>query len=90
MSKASTYTIRKIADFLKVPEDRRELCLREFHVFLDMVQHSSAFLAGVEAPVKPVDAFVWVDDDLHTAKVTVEFGDDRVTLISGKMKGFAQ
>lgn len=90
MSEAPKYTIRTIGDFLKVPEDRRELCLREFRVFLDLVQHSSAFLAGVGAPVKPVDAFVWIDDGLHTAKVSVQAGEQTIVLAAGRMKGFGK
>lgn len=79
------YHIETVHDFFKVPEDRRELCLREFLVWLSMVDAVQNLLNGIDAGIAD---FHWIDDDEHTAIVRVIAGDERIEIASGVMKGF--
>lgn len=65
------YTINKVTDFLLVPEDRREDCLRGFAGFLAVISPlmDAAVGASKECGLEDVcnDAidkvkFVWIDD----------------------------
>jgi len=79
-----SYHISTIHDFAKVPEDRRDVCLHEFRVFVDLVEATQKLLGDlVEAPME----FLWVDDDQHTATVLVEGEGERIEVASGRMKG---
>jgi len=49
------YRIRKVADFLKVPKDRRAVCLTEFLDYLDM-------LDTLDLPNDEPIGFDWTDD----------------------------
>ena len=49
------YRIRKVADFLKVPKDRRAVCLTEFVDFLDTMEALAIY-------DEPEIGFVWRDD----------------------------
>lgn len=80
------YHIATVHDFFKVPEDRRELCLREFLVWLRMVEAVQRLLSGLET--EPVADFHWIDDDEHTAIVRVATGDECIEVANGVMKGF--
>lgn len=75
---AKTYTIRTVADFLLVPEDRLGECLREFRIMLDMARATTDLLGHVademarqgELKCAPgdvrfqlLDRFEWIDDD---------------------------
>jgi hypothetical protein len=73
------FEIRTVADFLTVPEDRRFVCLREFHAWLTMGEGIAALLgiagdtlgASVNAVFKS-DVFVWIDDGKATAHASIE------------------
>lgn len=80
------YHIVTVHDFFKVPEDRREICLREFLVWMAMVEATECLLSGLET--EPVADFHWIDDDEHTAVVSVTAGDERIEIVNGVMKGF--
>ena len=66
-SNGSEYRIEKVADFLKVPEDRLASCLEEFADFLQMsrdmlgITKSLADIIGVEDASK-IGAYTWIDD----------------------------
>ena len=61
------YKIREVQDFLNVPEDRLEVCLSEFSVFigtmrdLERTVNSLAELTG-EDPQMTKATFEWIDD----------------------------
>lgn len=75
-----TFEIRTVQDFLKVPEDRRRICLREFDAWLTMqvavigLVHAAGDALGMQLPpdtiqmVEP-ELFRWIDDGLATATV---------------------
>ena len=80
---APTYEIRTVLDFLKVPKDRRPLCLHEFAMFLEMVEPSCELLGLVadetisKGAVRfgPIDLFKWVDDERGAAAMSVRMPD---------------
>lgn len=82
-----TYHITSVLDFLQVPACRREICLREFSVWLGLVENAKVIIGRV-AEVKAPECFGWIDDDLHHAAVIVWDGKESTTLISGTMRGF--
>jgi hypothetical protein len=63
-----TYEIKTVADFLKVPEDRRAACLKEFVDFLDLagatleMANSLSDLMKLPKDQNRVEAFTWIDD----------------------------
>ena len=83
-----TYEIRTVFDFLKVPEDRRRICLREFHAWLMLHESIQSLIqAGLEAAGAPIqseaisfrgDCFRWVDDGkaIMTVLIHGKGGDD--------------
>lgn len=68
----AVYEIRTVADFLKVPEARRRICLREFHSWLGIQADITALLVAASdasgGGLKPenfhwhTDVFRWNDD----------------------------
>lgn len=84
---ASEYRIRTVGDFMAVPEDCRDVCLREFAVWLSIGETAKKLLTGI--PAKWPTTFVWIDDGLHTATVSVEAGKEKILVAHGKMKEFA-
>ncbi len=65
--KPTHYKIREVQDFLNVPEDRLEVCLSEFAVFigtmrdLERTVNSLAELTGEDPQMTEV-TFEWIDD----------------------------
>lgn len=70
---APTYKIRTIQDFLLVPADRLEECLREFAIMLGMARVATGLL-GWELG----DTFTWIDDNAGTATMRIRTGDEVV------------
>lgn len=84
-----TYEIRTVADFCKVPRERRAVCLEEFElclayaeamtVLIDAV-HAEVAATDADAPAEPplhwpLRAFRWTDDDKPgLTGVSIEFG----------------
>lgn len=60
MSDAPRYVIRTVADFLKVPEDRRAACLAEFPRCLEYLAAICTIVSG--SPVPKNAEYVWIDD----------------------------
>jgi hypothetical protein len=83
---APRYEILTVQDFANVPEDRREICLREFAVWLGLVVGVKKLMRGV--PLKLPEAFVWVDDDKHEATIGISAGGEHIHIASGVMRGF--
>lgn len=81
------YQIRTVEDFLSVPPERRELCAREFVVWLAAIEAMLALAEGMK--FKPA-IFEWIDDDKHTIKARFFTPDgEEIPVVSGVMKGFA-
>lgn len=78
------YELRSVHDFLIIPKERRDVCVREFIAWCDVVEASIvAFLPiKVEAP----DAFVWIDDGKHEVTIGVRAGDKYIHVARGIMK----
>ena len=80
----ATYEIRTVLDFLKVPESRRGVCLREFRAFLVMAHHGKALLDALTDDVAPnsgvqvasLDVYRWVDDGKRTVTINVTVKPD--------------
>lgn len=82
---APKYTIRTLTDFLKVPEDRRAECLKEFSVWLELYEAVHVLFDGLL--LKDHDAFVWIDDGKSTATIRVESEDgEEIWRAEGKIK----
>lgn len=64
------YKIETVADFLKVPEDRLDDCLKEFAAWVviskSMIGFSDSCGAGLE-----VIGFTWVDDGKNDITVNI-------------------
>ena len=83
-----TYEIRTVADFLIVPEERRSVCLREFHSWLAIQEGVTALLLAandaLEGDLKREhlhwqnDVFRWNDDG--KACISVEMREAARTL----------
>lgn len=60
------YRIKTVKDFLKVPADKREQCLREFNEWLGLIDKGIngrlAELFGMKENQVLTSAFIWVDD----------------------------
>jgi hypothetical protein len=61
------YKIATIADFLKVPEEKQEQCLRDFFAWLTLARQAKELeqsLAGgiLEGTTLGLDSFLWIDD----------------------------
>lgn len=54
-----TYPIATVADFLTVPKERRAQCLREFAMFLEMLDDCVALMG---ATATEGTQFIWTDD----------------------------
>lgn len=71
-----TYEIRTVADFLRVPPSRRGVCLREFHVWLDLQELMLSLLEKAGCPpgsvVSKNEVYRWEDDGKRTATVTLD------------------
>ena len=63
MSDQAEYEIRTVADFLKVPSDRRENCLADFDAWLDYVEVAAQMVIPDVGRVM-TDVFRWKDDDV--------------------------
>lgn len=85
---APRYEILTVHDFAKVPQDRREICLKEFSVWLELVDAVIAVMEGI--PIKPPAAFVWVDEDKHEATVGIAGGGQHIHVASGVMRGVTE
>ena len=82
-----THTIRTVHDFLKVPASSRAVCLLEFGHWLETMGKIATMMDGI--PVRLPDAYVWIDDGLHTASVTITDGERVINVADGVMRGFA-
>jgi len=56
------YKIKTVADFLKVPFDRREACLAEFSVFLESADHLAELFTTGAVTLE----YQWCDDGIRT------------------------
>lgn len=82
-----TYRIKNVLDFAAVPSDRRDICLKEFKVWLAMNVGGRSLLSGL--PVKWPDEFVWIDDDKNTVSMSVSTPTgERIPLASCVIKEF--
>lgn len=82
---APRYEIRTVSDFLNVPEGRRDVCLREFAVWLDLVKNLKAMFDGIAFAEDPAGKFIWVDDDKGTATIAIKAGDEVVWKTEGRI-----
>jgi hypothetical protein len=89
MTEPKRYEIEKIEDFLKVPPERRALCLAEFQTFLSIMDKVDELrrqlVAGLGIPAEALTfdgRFTWIDDDKGEAVVKVSMPDGETVLES--------
>ena len=73
MSEPAKYEIRSVNDFLKVPEDRIEDCLQEFHTALEMHRAMKGLVdmvAGHDIDTT-FPCFTWIDDGERNATLNM-------------------
>lgn len=88
MMTGEIYSIKTVNDFRKVPSKRREICVREFVVWLATIDAMTALAKGIKFK-EPI--FTWIDDDKHTIKAGFITSDgQRTPMVSGVMKGFGR
>ncbi len=80
------YDIRTVHDFANVPAASREICLREFLVWLEMVDAVTGMMHSI--PVRAPEAYVWIDDGKHEASISVTDGVQTIFVADGVMRGF--
>jgi len=79
---APTYKITTVADFLKVPPDRRDACLKSFAEFLPMAQdmldvaNTLADLLGADKGLNAIEGFTWIDDGKDEVTIILRPSDD--------------
>ena len=67
---SNEYTIENLADFLKVPDDRIEDCLKDFAIWIGTKRRFEAESVplleklGIKKGVMFLDKFVWKDDGI--------------------------
>lgn len=81
MAEGTVYEIRNVWDFAKVPDERLDLCLKEFGVAVRMARASIELLdavadeMGVATDVRPLfgltETFEWIDDDKGIATMRI-------------------
>jgi hypothetical protein len=77
-----TYTIRTLNDFLAVPEDCLDECLRDFALSVVGARHAKAAILAMAAEILiPEDAvmlksFRWTDDGERAARMEFEKGGE--------------
>jgi hypothetical protein len=75
---APKYEIKTVQDFLKVPEDRLEECLKEFRDYLDIARSVSKLvkatgeLLGAKGTEAEVGCFNWCDDGIRKGTLRLE------------------
>lgn len=68
-----TYSIDRIGDLLAVPADRREACMRDILLALDLLELAAGDnQAEITAPIQ------WTDDD--DPRINLDLGYDTLTL----------
>lgn len=65
---ADPLEIRTVADFYKVPKERRSLCLSEFLIWMTVCEVTDAM--GLSKSVR--DVFKWIDDDKGEMHVNIK------------------
>jgi hypothetical protein len=72
------YLIRVVGDFLRVPEDRLDECLRSFAASINGARYAKAAIPATAAEISvPEDAvilasFRWIDDGERTTRIEFE------------------
>lgn len=67
-----TYEIRTISDLLKVPREKRDVCLREIQYLLQL--HELTF--GVESETIGFEVILWTDDDERRVQLQDNKGEE--------------
>ena len=71
------YTIKEVNDFLELPDDRIEDCLKEFKTFIVLAKRQRtvtielAKAIQIDADVSTDNTFVWIDDGENN--ITINF-----------------
>lgn len=66
------YEIRTLADFIAVPSDKREHCLRDFAAWCECIELAKTLGEIVGGGVIPdTSVFAWIDDGKSDAHVTI-------------------
>lgn len=64
------YEIVQVTDLFRVPPDKRDACLTDLRLWMEMRDALDALLSGVQSAEPPV-SFIWIDDGKHDAHVSV-------------------
>lgn len=90
MSEPTTYPIRTVADFLAVPADRRETCIREFVSWCCAMDALAVITEAAGQKGTIPGCYEWIDDDKHTMTAVIECGDQRVVVAHGVIAEFGE
>ena len=74
---ADEYTIRTVADFAKIPEDKLQECLADFVQFLALIRHPAEINKEMQMIFElpdgslnfDIDVFCWIDDGIRRSLV---------------------
>lgn len=88
MDEPKTYHIKTVQDFLSVPADRREVCIREFRHWCDAVEAMMHLVDTLDVTATAPDEYTWIDDGKHTMKGIITDGNEDFVVVEGVIPGF--
>ena len=63
--------IRTVADFVAIPAEKIEHCLKDFALWLSFREAWKATIGEIEGVSMPEDKFIWIDDGKHDAHISI-------------------
>ena len=84
------YTIRTVVDFMAVPPDRRETCIREFVSWCACMDALAIITEAASQKGTIPDFYEWIDDDKHTMTAVIECGDKQIVVAHGVIAEFGE
>lgn len=66
------YELKTVADFFKVPAEKRAACIHDFGLWLEMHDGFRELFSGISGVRAHTETFGWIDDDKHDAVIRTD------------------